>query len=185
MMGNVDAMEAAAEMSAAAANKQAEEFWSENAVKAGSVRCMHRLAAIYDDAGRGNEAVALLETAGEAGDPVALGVLAQLASQVGGDRAERWAALGVPHGNAECMRIKGSLILNRASQEGMSEAFIKQAAIALNWFVEAARRGNDKAMVQAGMLTEMLGPEGQAHYWFTHAANLGNPQARQRLGQAT
>jgi TPR repeat protein len=58
-----------------------------------------------------------------------------------------------------------------------------QAAAAHTLFVEAARRGSDKAMFQAGLLAQRFGPEGQAAYWFSRAASLGNAEALQRLGQ--
>jgi TPR repeat protein len=72
------------------------------------------------------------------------------------------------------MRLKASYLLNDGDMEGMAAAH--------TWFVESARRGNDRAMFQAGLLADMLGNQAQATYWFTHAAGLGNQEALQRMG---
>lgn len=186
MMGSVEAMEAAAEICAAAGDAQGERYWAEYGATAGSVTAMTRLAAIYSGAGRDDEAIAWTERAGEAGELGALEVLAALAGNADGHpAAERWADIGARHGHPECMRVKGALLLNRASQPSgvPNTEFFAQAAAAHTLFVEAARRGNDDAMFQAGMLAEMFGPEGQAAYWFTRAASLGNSEALRRLGR--
>jgi hypothetical protein len=186
MLGSVEAMEAAAEMCAAAGNVPAEQYWAEQGANAGSVKAMTRLAAICSGAGRDDEAITWTERAGEAGHPGALDVLAAMASNdADNPAAERWADIGARRGHPVCMRVKGALLLNRASQSlgGPPTEFLSRAAAAHTLFVEAARRGSDRAMVQAGMLAEMFGPERQAAYWFTKAARLGNSEALRRLGQ--
>lgn len=110
------------------------------------------------------------ERAGEAGDSNAYWLLAQLANENDDHAAAvRWAEQGARAGNAECIRMKGSHILNNEGQDGLVAAH--------SLFVEAARRGSDRAMVQAGQLAEHLNHQAQARYWFTHAANLGNEDA--------
>ena len=74
------------------------------------------------------------------------------------------------------MRLKASYLLNNASNGDMNNV-----ARAHAWFVQAARLGSDKAMMQLGELAELLGSKDQALYWFAHAAGRGNPEAVQRL----
>jgi len=184
MLGSVDAMEAAAEMCAATGNTQAEAFWAESAANAGSIKGMNQLAYICSGAGREAEAVSWLEKAGQAGDLRAFELLSKMTNQNGDHAAaERWAEAGAAHGHAECLRLKGSYMINRAGLGERTAESIEKAAVAHTWLVEAARRGSDKAMVQAGMLAELLGPAGQAAYWYTRAASLGNPDAQERLSQ--
>lgn len=183
MLGNVDAMEAAMDMCAATGTTQPEAFWAESAAKAGSVKGMRQMASIESGAGREAEARDWLEKAGQAGDASAYELLSYVANSAGAHQAsERYAELGAALGSGECLRRKGAYVLNRGAQAGDEEAFV-QAAEAYIWFVEAARRGSDKAMMQAGDLAALIGPDGQAAYWFSHAAKLGNPDAQQRLSQ--
>jgi hypothetical protein len=173
-LGSVDAMEAAAEMAQAAGDGQSELFWAETAANAGSIKGMNRLVAILYGSGRVPEAVGWLQKAGQAGDDQAYALLARMANENGDHAAaQQWAEAGAQAGNAECMRMKASYILNNGGLEN--------AALAHTWFVEAARRGSDRAMFQLSQLAEIFGNQGQTSYWLQHAASLGNPEATQQL----
>lgn len=173
-LGSIDAMEAAAEMAYAAGDSQSELFWAETAANAGSVKGMNRLFAILFAAGRIDEANTWLERAGVAGDSDAYWMLARMANE-NGDHATalRWAEKGSVAGNAECIRMRGSYALNQGA-DGLVAAH--------SLFVEAARRGSDRAMFQAGLLAQALNHQEQAKYWFTRAASLGNEEALGLLG---
>jgi len=176
-LGSVDAMEAAAEMAHAAGDAQSELFWAETAANAGSIRAMMRLTAILFDTGRANEGIAWLDRAGQAGDPEAYWLLAKMANEAGDHAsAQRWADVGARAGNAECMRLKASYLLSNVGNAGMENVGRAHA-----WFVQAARRGSDKAMLQLGELAQTLGNQDQALYWFKHGAARGNPEAVQHL----
>lgn len=174
-LGSVDAMEGAAEMAQAVGDAQSELFWSETAASVGSIKGMNRLVAILYGSGRVPEAVGWLQKAGQAGDDEAFALLARMADEDGDHAAaQQYAESGAQAGNAECMRMKGSYILKKGG--------VENAALAHMWFVEAARRGSDRAMFQLSELAGIFGNQGQADYWLQHAARLGNPEATQQVG---